>query len=58
MAVENQSSVPLFFPEKNADRHPRKTKIFTELIFQIVFIGKFDIIRKIAEKGKGGNSRR
>src|SRR4029078_3651277 len=49
----------LFLPEEYSNRYTGKIKLFSQLIFQIVLIRCFYIIREISEERKGWyNSRK
>ena len=45
-------SYSLLLPEKDADGHTGKIEVLPQLIFKIIFVWFFNIIRKIAEKSK------
>ena len=48
----------LFLPEEKPDRYTGKIKMLTHLIFEIILIGLFYIIREIVEEGKGWHGSR
>ena len=48
----------LFFTEENTNRHSFEIKGLTQLVFEIIAIRSFDIIRIVTEKRKRGHMRR
>src|SRR5437762_10934670 len=48
----------LFFAKKQTNRNTFKVELFSQLIFQIIFVRLFNVIRKIAKKRKRRNRSR
>jgi hypothetical protein len=44
--------VALFLPEKDTNRHTGKIEILPDLVFEIVAVGRFNIVRMISEKSE------